>query len=43
MIEPSNEELAAKVGLQTSAKNSFYDPIIVGSGPAGLTTGFYSA
>ncbi|HEU5368681.1 MAG TPA: glutaredoxin domain-containing protein, partial [Ktedonobacterales bacterium] len=37
LVEPSNAELAAKLGLQTTAKNRFYDLIIVGSGPAGLT------
>lgn len=43
LIEPSNAELAAKLGLQAAAKNSFYDLIIVGSGPAGLTTALYAA
>ncbi|MEO6397426.1 MAG: FAD-dependent oxidoreductase [Tepidiformaceae bacterium] len=43
LIEPSNAELAAKLGLQTAAKNRFYDLIIVGSGPAGLTAGLYAA
>ena len=43
LIEPSNAELAAKLGLQTAAKSRFYDLIIVGSGPAGLTAGLYAA
>jgi thioredoxin reductase (NADPH) len=43
LVEPSNAELAAKLGLQTAAKNAFYDLIVVGSGPAGLTAAFYAA
>jgi thioredoxin reductase (NADPH) len=43
LIEPSNADLAKKLGLQTTAKNKFYDLIVVGSGPAGLTAAFYAA
>src|SRR5437764_14740514 len=37
LVEPSNAELAEKLGLQTVAKRHFYDMVVVGSGPAGLT------
>jgi len=43
LVEPSNAELAKKLGLQAMAKNKFYDLIIVGSGPAGLTASIYAA
>jgi thioredoxin reductase (NADPH) len=43
LVEPSNAELAAKLGQQSKARSSFYDLIVVGSGPAGLTAALYAA
>ena len=43
LIEPTNAELATKLGLETQAKSEFYDLIIVGGGPTALTTAIYAA
>ena len=43
LIEPSNAELAAKLGLQSRAKLDYYDVISIGGGPAGLTMALYGA
>ena len=43
LVEPSNAELADKLGITTEAQNAFYDLVVVGSGPAGLTAALYAA
>ena len=43
LVEPSNAEMAAKLGISPKAKREFYDLIVLGGGPAGLTAALYAA
>lgn len=41
LSEPSNAELAEKLGIKTKASQKFYDAIVIGAGPSGLTAALY--
>ena len=43
LAEPTNAQLAEKLGLKTTAESSHYELIILGGGPAGLTAAVYTA
>ena len=43
LVEPSNAQLAEKLGLKTKAQRMFYNAIVIGAGPTGLTSALYMA
>ena len=43
LVQPSQTELAAKVGLRTQSKQEHYDVVVVGTGLAGLAAGVYGS
>ncbi|MEW5915468.1 MAG: FAD-dependent oxidoreductase [Gemmatimonadota bacterium] len=43
MVQPTTRALADRLGMQTRAKQDFYDLTIIGGGPAGLAAAVYAA
>jgi thioredoxin reductase (NADPH) len=43
LVEPGIEQVARQAGLPTEAKLRFYDLIIIGAGPAGLSAAVYAS
>lgn len=43
LVQPSNLEIAEKVGLRVRAEHELYDLVITGAGPAGLAAAVYGA
>ncbi|OLR93649.1 FAD-dependent oxidoreductase [Actinokineospora bangkokensis] len=41
LVDPTDAELAARVGLSTAPSAEFYDLIVIGGGPAGLGAAVY--
>jgi thioredoxin reductase (NADPH) len=43
LVEPTDAEMAARVGLDTVPAERFYDLVVIGGGPAGLGAAVYGA
>jgi thioredoxin reductase (NADPH) len=43
LVQPTNLQIAERIGLRTQAEHPFYDLAIVGGGPAGLAAAVYGA
>lgn len=43
LVQPTNSQIAEKIGLRTQAERPFYDLAIIGGGPSGLAAAVYGA
>ena len=43
LVQPTQTELATRIGLSTQARKEFYDLVVVGAGPGGLAAAVYGA
>ncbi len=43
LLAPTRSDLAGRLGLQTQARQPFYDLVVVGGGPSGLAAALYGA
>ena len=43
IAEPTNSQIADKIGLRLRAQMAFYDLVIIGGGPTGLAAAVYGA
>ena len=43
LVQPTPQQVAEKAGLRTRAEQPFYDVIIIGSGPGGLSAAVYAS
>ncbi|MFT4111657.1 FAD-dependent oxidoreductase [Silvibacterium sp.] len=43
LVQPTQLELAERIGLRTHAEKDFYDLVVIGAGPAGLAAAVYGA
>lgn len=43
LVQPTRQQIAEKAGLRTRAEKPFYDVVIIGGGPGGLSTAVYAS